>query len=129
MTSFPISQVPHELKLTIGSLAIGEIVLYGDRDRPLDLDDADMATFSIRDGLSSSTNVMLFDTGAVSNNLVIIPEDGALRFTPSAAQWTGVVAGTYIGQAAVRFGSDSTWRKTEPFAVMLRPSIAPTVEA
>lgn len=129
MTGFPISQVPHELKLVIGSLTPGEIVLYGDRDQPLDLDDADMATFSVRDGLSSTTNILLFDTGVVLSNLVIDKNLGVLRFTPSAAQWTGAVPGAYIGQAAIRFGDDDNWKKTEPFVAVLRPSIAPTAEA
>jgi len=122
------TSIPKELELIIGSTKPFQVKLFDEQDGAEDLSAADKATFSIRDGLDETTDVLLFDTGGVAADLSIDEPNSQLVATPVAGTWTGVEAGEYIGQAAVRFGDADSWQKTDLITVLIRASIAPTVE-
>lgn len=117
-----------QLVITVGSAQSLELELLDEHDVAESLAGADRASFAVRESLQSTTNLLLRSTQAV-------PGPATLAFAAGGklvATMTGsevLTPGVYVGEAAVRFGSDTAWKYTDPFRVVVVPAGAPQVGA
>lgn len=82
----------------------------------------DAATFTVRE-YAGATPILSRDTSQA--NLSI--STGKLTATLSQVEADALTEGSYIGQIAVRFSSDSKWKFSELFAVEVITPTTPTL--
>ena len=111
-----------ELTVIQGSTKPFHIKIFNDNDLAEDLSTADKATFRITEYIGSAVDILLRDTGAA--NLVINKADSRLEVTLNITEAEGLSLGTFLGQAAVRFGSEDSWFYTDPFRVVILEPVA-----
>jgi len=111
------------LELVVGSTKDGVVELYDDNDTAEDLTDCDDATFVIRKP-GSDENVLL---RTVEDETLTIQDGGKLTFTLTQEEADGLPPSTspYIGELALHFAGPNKWVNTEPFEVLIVPSMAP----
>jgi len=104
------------LILTVGSSAPITIKITGES-----LTGVDQATLDVRPS-SGATAVITRTTAA--GNLSIDLGAGSLVASITGVEADALVAGTYIGQAMLRYGDADSWRETDPFHVRIDAAIA-----
>lgn len=111
------------LELTKGSVDTFYIDLLDENSVGENLTVADQARFVIKDGFSSGVNILSLST---ASGITIDKPNNRLVCTLTQPLADALVAGTYIGEAAVRF--TSVWRHTEPFTVKILAALAPNAQ-
>lgn len=116
MTSFPLSV--RDLELYIGDAGPITLSIVGNEGQPLALDGADGATFEVRRAIAADPPLLRRSTAEAT--LSIVASSGKLVATLTPEESTGLPPGLWLGQAAVRFGSEDAWRFSAPFYVRFR---------
>jgi len=110
------AELPPALELLLGSAGDFDVWLFDQNDAPEDLSDVDDAVFTVRDGPSALEP--LLELG--DPDVVVVVADSKLVCTVSQAVADQLVAGLFVGDAALHFASDDVWKHTDPVAVRIR---------
>jgi len=102
------------------------VELVDDVDTPENLATADRASVVWYDRIGGSAQQTC---STEAGNLVLNLATGSLTGTLTGLQADALVPGEYVGQAAVRFGSDNNWKVSRFFRVRVHELIAPKVGA
>lgn len=114
------------LELTIGSTEPFEVPIIAADGQPADLSGADRASVTVLESIGATPAILQRDT-VTGPTLSIDVAGSKLVATLSGAESDALPAGTYVGEAAVRFGDDDSWKFTERFYVRFRPAVAAKV--
>ena len=117
--------LPTKLILNQSSSGTFAIWLRDNNGNPESLFGADRASLAIKDYVGSATNILFRSTAAA--NLSINITDSKLVGTITGAEADALVPGSYVGQAAVRFGSDNNWRFLDYIIVEVAQAVASKV--
>lgn len=106
------------LVIVQGSSVDLAIEIFDDRDVAEDLSVADAATLAVRTSLQDTAAILERSTAA--GNLSIDAAGSRLVATLTTPESAALVPGAYVGQAAIRFGDDDSWKVTDPFEVRVK---------
>ena len=112
------------LDLFVGSTEPFVVECIDDQDTIENLALADRASVAWYDVLGGTAQLT---RSTVASNLTINVATGSLTGTLSGAEADALVPREYVGQAAIRFGSDDAWKVSRYFRVRVLARIAPKV--
>ena len=116
------------LTLTVGSTEPLEVLFIGPSGQPEDFTGADRATLTVREFIGSPDAILQRQTAPGSPvNLSIDVDAAKLVATLTGDEADELPEGTWIGAAAVRFGTDDDWKQSQPFLVRILPAVAAKV--
>lgn len=110
------------LTILQGSTRPFDLLIVDDAGVGEALDSADHATFSVRETVSSLTDVLLRRTA--DGNLSINKAEKKLVGTLSQAEADALSPGLYVGQVSIRLDGIE-WVKSDFFHVLIEKSFAP----
>lgn len=112
------------LEVFVGSTEPFVVELLDDIDTAENLAFADRASVIWFDRVGGTAQLT---RSTAAGNLTIQTAAGTLTATITGIEADALVAGNYVAQAAVRFGSDDAWKFSRYFRVEVFPRLAPKV--
>lgn len=122
-----------ELVIVVGSTEPMRVLLLDERGKPESLATADMAVLTVKEHAASEDAILHRSTEDSPDPTLAIHDSAGhddpdedpsyLEATLTGAESSDLVPGLYIGQIAVRFGDDDSWKASTEFIVRVK---APT---
>lgn len=118
------ASIDDELVIDIGSTEPFDVLLRTQAGLPEALGSADRASLAIRASESSPDILLQRSTNTGTATIVATASESKVTCTLALQESEELPAGTFVGQLAVRFGTDANWKYSFFFPVRFRRPIA-----